>query len=313
MRQIILYTIVLVLLQACNLPRFIENKNTKHLIKSGFNEQYLKLDNHVLHYYNTNINKPNTLVFIHGFSGSANLQWTKTAIPFSKDYNIVLPDLLYHGKSTSNSENYSVELQCQSIKKILDTLNIKTNVILIGNSYGGLVASVFFANYPSYCNRLILNDPMHSETNFSAADSLAVSVGKKNALNLLLPSDAKGLKTLLNAAMYKSIWVPAPIAKQFVNTLFINKIIAFEKVMNHVIDNSILYKKMDLHLDTNTYFIWGKNDRLIPYQSAYPLLKRYQLNPSQLFLIDKSGHVPNMEKPKAFQKILEQILNLKKD
>ncbi len=311
MNKLILYIALLLNLCTCHLPQLIERRNTKVLSKQNLKEQYLRTESYTVHYYHTPIDKPNTLVFIHGFSANANLQWTKTVKNFAKDYNIILPDLLYHGKSTCRLADYSVELQCQSLKHILDTLKIKNNLILVGNSYGGLVASVFATLYPDYCKQVILNDPMHSEAKFETVDSLAILHGKSDVLNLMIPNDAKGLKILLKVAMYKSKWIPNPIAKQFVNSLFTANAEDLKKIMSNVIEHSEYYKKMDLKLNQNTFFIWGKNDRLIPYQSAYKLLNRYQLNESQLFIINKSGHVPNLESPKAFNKTLEKILKLK--
>jgi pimeloyl-ACP methyl ester carboxylesterase len=55
--------------------------------------------------------------------------------------------------------NYSVLMESDAIKFTLDSLNIKEPVVLVGHSYGGLIALDFALNYPEYIRSLILIEP----------------------------------------------------------------------------------------------------------------------------------------------------------
>jgi 3-oxoadipate enol-lactonase len=56
-------------------------------------------------------------------------------------------------------KNYSVQTESEAIKYTLDSLNIREPVILVGHSYGGLIALDFALNYPDHVRKLILLEP----------------------------------------------------------------------------------------------------------------------------------------------------------
>ena len=56
-------------------------------------------------------------------------------------------------------KDYSVQMESDAIKFTLDSLNIKEPVILVGHSYGGLIAFDFALNHPDYIRSLVLIEP----------------------------------------------------------------------------------------------------------------------------------------------------------
>ncbi len=56
-------------------------------------------------------------------------------------------------------KNYSVRMESEAIKYTLDSLNIKEPIILVGHSYGGLIALDFALNYPGRILSLVLIEP----------------------------------------------------------------------------------------------------------------------------------------------------------
>ena len=56
-------------------------------------------------------------------------------------------------------KDYSVRIESEAIKFTLDSLNIHEPIILIGHSYGGLIALDFALNYPNRIRSLILIEP----------------------------------------------------------------------------------------------------------------------------------------------------------
>ena len=56
-------------------------------------------------------------------------------------------------------KDYSVQMESEAIKFTLDSLNIKEPVILVGHSYGGLIAFDFALNHPDYIRSLVLIEP----------------------------------------------------------------------------------------------------------------------------------------------------------
>ncbi|MGB5008222.1 MAG: alpha/beta hydrolase [Ferruginibacter sp.] len=56
-------------------------------------------------------------------------------------------------------EDYSVRTESIAIKLTLDSLNIREPIILIGHSYGGLIALDFALNFPAAIRSLVLIEP----------------------------------------------------------------------------------------------------------------------------------------------------------
>lgn len=87
-----------------------------------------------------------TLLFIHGLGDSHIDYRSYLNSNLAQHYNILIPDLLGHGKSSS-SQNYRFEHQIQGIEKHIDFLQ-KThgepisNFVLIAHSMGGIHATL---------------------------------------------------------------------------------------------------------------------------------------------------------------------------
>ena len=93
-----------------------------------------------------------TRVFIHGLDSSS--QGTKGSY-FRKRY----PDMMIG--------DYSGTLK-ERMDKLLQEIAVKNNLILIGSSYGGLMATIFACMNESRVRRLILLAPALSFTDFNA-------------------------------------------------------------------------------------------------------------------------------------------------
>lgn len=56
-------------------------------------------------------------------------------------------------------KNYSVGMESEAIKYNLDSLHIKEPIVLVGHSYGGVIALDFALNYPNRIRSLVLIEP----------------------------------------------------------------------------------------------------------------------------------------------------------
>ena len=93
-------------------------------------------------YYRTNdfSNRKQTIVFVHGLSGSSSA-WLEYEKKFTADYNLVALDLRGHGKSKKfkNYGDYEISNFVGDIEEILQELNIK-KFILVSHSFGSVIA-----------------------------------------------------------------------------------------------------------------------------------------------------------------------------
>lgn len=65
----------------------------------------------------------------------------------------------YANENSLLPKNYSVHMESEAIKFTLDSLHIKQPVVLVGHSYGALIALDFALNHPGKLRSLVLIEP----------------------------------------------------------------------------------------------------------------------------------------------------------
>ena len=254
--------------------------------------------------------KKKTLLLIHGYQGSAISQWSLNVEELSKHFNIIAPDLNCHGRTYLRSD-FSIEMQVGLVNEMLLFSNEKwanENLIVIGSSYGGLVGARFAEKYSSKVSAYVSYDGLTGCYNPSFTDSIAKSVGASNAIALLNPTNGKEVKKLLS--LDKPVRVPSFILNQVAEQHFLvgrEKKIALLKYLNQheaELNNHTFQWKCPV------YLVWGENDKIIPLSAANCLKKKYQIPEDTVFVFPKTGHILNMQNPKAFNKwVIETFSN----
>lgn len=102
------------------------------------------------------------ILLLHGknFNG----YYWKDVIPFltGLGYRVIVPDQIGWGKSDRPDLHYSFHLLAHNTKQLLDTLGIK-NIVVLGHSMGGMLATRFTLMYPEMVEKLILETPIGLE------------------------------------------------------------------------------------------------------------------------------------------------------
>jgi pimeloyl-ACP methyl ester carboxylesterase len=103
-----------------------------------------------------------TVMLFHGknFGG---YYWTNVINALTaKGYRVLVPDQIGFAKSDKPLIHYSFHLLAQFNKELLDKLGIQ-NVMLLGHSMGGMLATRFALLYPDRVNKLLLENPIGLE------------------------------------------------------------------------------------------------------------------------------------------------------
>ena len=66
---------------------------------------------------------------------------------------------------SSNTTDVSLSASNQRLHRLLNTLNIKKNIILVGHSYGGLHIREYAASFSQQIDGIVLLDPSHEQFN----------------------------------------------------------------------------------------------------------------------------------------------------
>jgi 2-succinyl-6-hydroxy-2,4-cyclohexadiene-1-carboxylate synthase len=107
-------------------------------------------------YFNSFDRKRNTILMLHGFTGSLD-DWREISDSLNPNFNYIGIDLVGHGKSDSPLivDKYTPQAVSKQIGDLLYNLSLE-QVIIFGYSMGGRAALSFAINHPNKVRGLIL-------------------------------------------------------------------------------------------------------------------------------------------------------------
>jgi pimeloyl-ACP methyl ester carboxylesterase len=96
-----------------------------------------------------------TVVFLHGLVMDNLSSWYFTVgTPAAKDADVILYDLRGHGRS----EGYALADMVADLEAVLTAQGVTQPVVLVGNSFGGLLALTFAVAFPERVRGVVLVD-----------------------------------------------------------------------------------------------------------------------------------------------------------
>src|SRR3712207_1211102 len=109
-----------------------------------FDEWQLELHGHRVIYRIAGSGPP--VVLIHGMINSSR-HWERVALQLGERHTVIAPDLLGHGDSATPRGDYSLGAHAASIRDLLSAIGVE-RASIVGHSYGGGVAMVYFWQFP---------------------------------------------------------------------------------------------------------------------------------------------------------------------
>lgn len=121
-------------------------------------EKTITLPQGKVHYWVYNADKKKTLLLVHGFRGTHHgLAKIAENLP---DFRLIVPDLPGFGASHAlASKEHSVQSYVDFVKEFIAALELDKPVML-GHSFGSIIASHFVAEHPGLVSKLILINPI---------------------------------------------------------------------------------------------------------------------------------------------------------
>ena len=99
-----------------------------------------------------------TLVFVNSLGTDLRI-WDAVVEPLTADYNVIRYDKRGHGLSDCPDAPYSIRDHTDDLAGLLHALSVE-NVVLIGISVGGIIATDFAAQHPKTVKALIICDSL---------------------------------------------------------------------------------------------------------------------------------------------------------
>ncbi|MBK9758834.1 MAG: alpha/beta hydrolase [Flavobacteriales bacterium] len=305
-RTVLFISVIGLLTASCNVVHVLERKAIRKLNRVNAEDHLFHTPGGDRFVRATNSGKPK-LVLVHGIGGSSTM-WAGNAHDLSDHFDLVLPDLIGHGRSTKTWSGFSVDAQVEHLRLLLDSLGIQEPVDMVGCSYGGGIVANFAEQHPDRIKTLVIYDGPASDYTSSMADSIARATGATDIIDLFTPDNADELKRIIALAWYKKLKIPHFALRQMNN--------ASKLVRGPWLD---LLKDLRTHGDEFTtkvynwpmpvYLIWGEEDKLIPLSVGKAIAARNHLPPDHLIVIPEAGHTANVEQPDLFEQRLLEVLS----
>lgn len=252
------------------------------------------------------------LLLLHGIAGSSGT-WIASMRLLQRDYTVIAPDFLGHGKSSKPLGDYSLGNHASGIRDFLHTLGVERATV-VGQSFGGGVALQFAYQFPELCERLVLVDAGGLGREVSLLLRLITLPAVEYVMPALFPEIVRdwgdpvvkflGARGLRNARGVE-MWRAYRSLTQRENRQ------AFVRTMRSVIDpggqSVSALSRLYLAAHMPTLIVWGEQDRIIPVSHAYQAHEA--IANSRLEVMPGVGHFPHAEEPVRFVEILRDFLD----
>jgi|GEM_PF-1650968 len=257
--------------------------------------------------YSKDTTKP-YLLLLHGMGANARTNWSSQIAPLSKKFNLILPDLVYFGESSSSSGDYSVEFQVQQIREAILRLGITSKLNVMGFSYGGLTAAMYNQMHQSEVIKLIIIDGPVKFYSGELADSLAKLIGVKTIKNVIVPTSVEEFDGMRKAVMSKKIPMSKKLKVKLLAHFFSPTKTIRDAQMDYLFLRQNIYQHYNYNLDvTLTLLIWGEKDGAIPVSVGKKLHSTFP-NTTQLLIFPKAKHDAHFREYKKLNKAVIEFL-----
>lgn len=255
-----------------------------------------------------------TILLLHGKNFSARYWMETMDFLNNKGFSVIAVDQLGFGRSSQPlSYQFTFQQLAANTKLLLDSLHIP-EVIVLGHSMGGMLATRFALMYPGRCIKLILEDPIGLEDWKRLVPYSTVDQETKTELM----RTRKELKEYMTKSYFHNTWKPAyeTLLDENEEHLKSKDFKAYAKNMalttDMIFTQPVCEEFKDLKIPTS--LIIGQLDRTtIGKEKAtpevaerlgnYPVLGKEtagKIQNCQLLELDSIGHVPHIENFKLF-------------
>jgi 3-oxoadipate enol-lactonase len=257
----------------------------------------IKIDDIIINYNDLGEGKL-PLLFVHGFPFDKS-SWQLQVDHLQSTHRVIAYDIRGFGKSTADNERVSVSLLADDLIKFMDALQIP-KAIVCGLSMGGYIVLNALNRYPKRFAALILSDtqciadtPEAKEKrykNIQLIESGGIAEYTETSIKNLFCVESFNTKKEEIAHIKNVMLSTSP--KTLVDTL---NALAYREEMCYILDK----------ITIPALILAGKEDVSIPVKQSEFL--HQQIPRSILHLIAKAGHLPNLEQPTEFNRLVKDF------
>jgi pimeloyl-ACP methyl ester carboxylesterase len=268
----------------------------------------VEIERRQVNYVDIGEGAPPPVVFVPGLAGQWQ-NWLENIPRVAETRRVVALDLPGFGQSELPRERISIPGYGRCVEALCDALGLE-RAALVGNSMGGFVASEVAIQFPERVERLAL---------VSAAGITSSNVRRRPALTVGRVAAALAAYT---AAQHRHM-ARRPRARHLALALVarhpsrLSADVAWEALMKGAgkpgFDDALRacleydFREHLPEIRCQALIVWGEKDSVLPAEDAHEF---EQLVPhSRKVVMSDTGHVPQLERPAAFNDLLLEFLD----
>jgi len=250
------------------------------------------------------------LVLVHGLSGAWQ-SWLEQIPHLAESRRVVAMDLPGFGASPLPPWDISISAYGRFVRDFCERLGIE-RCSLVGNSMGGFIATEVAITEPERVDELVLVSAA-GITWARAHRRPAEMLGRigRAAAPLVLKFQMSGIRRpgLRHRAFRGVFHDPGSLRREL---LWENVVPALTSspgyfdALTTLVGYDIRHRLEEIEVPT--LIVWGRNDRVVPVPAALAYQRRIGDN-AELEIFDETGHVPQLERPVRFNRLLERFLS----
>jgi len=245
------------------------------------------------------------ILFIHGYPLNRSM-WQPQLSGLKDIARVLSMDLRGHGESEQVAGPYSMELFADDCMEFLDSLHINQKIILCGLSMGGYISMAFYRKYAQHLAGLILTatragaDSPEARNNRDKAIAQTVENGPGPIIQGMLGK-------LLSPSTFSERPGLVQDTRQIMESISAETIIADLQALKERPDSTSILPT----IREPVCIIHGADDQIIPLTEAQAM--KNVIPDARLHVLEKAGHLLNLEQPESFNQAVQQFLNEIKD
>jgi pimeloyl-ACP methyl ester carboxylesterase len=249
-----------------------------------------------------------SVVLVHGLSGVWQ-NWLENIPHLAHSHRVIAIDLPGFGASPMPPWEISIPAYGRFVRDFCERLGIE-RCSLIGNSMGGFIATELAISEPDRVDDLVLVSAAGITWARSRREpaTMLARVGRA-AAPMALRFQMSGIRRekFRKRAFQGVFHDPNGLRREM---LWENVVPALQSpgyfdAIRNLVGYDVRHRLEEIGVPT--LIIWGRNDRVVPVPAALSYKKRIGDN-AELVILDRCGHVPQIERPVRFNRVLEKFL-----
>lgn len=242
------------------------------------------------------------IVLLHGLTAT-HYNWQHTIPALADRFRVVAPDLPGHGRSAKPDAPYTLDFYAGVIRSLGRELGLEEAVV-VGNSLGGRIALELALSYPRWVRALALAAPASGYAAGMRAVGWAIdAVAGPRILRLTLP------RTLDLCFHDRSLPACAERRRLLAERIAHDDYPGFARAVTRTLRSVLAEGRPRLErLHQPTVVVWGREDRMVALSGSRWILR--QVPHARLAVLDGCGHLPMVERPEQFNRVLDDFLRV---